>query len=268
MVKTKKGWTRSDSLAVALACLAGAMAIAFLWMEKTPGWALFTVIALVVLVVYPICHFCSHWKFRILCLAIVWAGIGLFGWYIWPHAAMLAGPSPQAQQKSRTGKSPQNAEATSQTPVTKQWQSKNPATARGGARIPKQQKCETGSICNQYTSVQSPQTINNYGDRSAAIKVLILDQNLPETSGLFTSRFQLDIQTVHPILLHVKATGNFIKEIGIDDIRPPGQGGKAFMGTTISGKGFYEEDFQNVETGSYYIYVRSNAAEEVTLACY
>lgn len=81
----KSNWSFSDKLALTLACLAAILAIVLAWMEKTSGWALFTVLALAALVVYPIYHFCPNWKSRIPCLLVVWGLIAWFGHGIWPH---------------------------------------------------------------------------------------------------------------------------------------------------------------------------------------
>ena len=87
-------WSSSDKLAFSLACGAGVMAIAFLWMEKTSGWAIFTVVAMALLVIYPVYHFCPNWRSRIPTLVVVWALVAWFGNGIWPRKAERFAPPP------------------------------------------------------------------------------------------------------------------------------------------------------------------------------
>jgi len=86
-------WSWSDRLAVALACMAGAMALALLWMEKTPIWATVTVACMAALMVYPVLHFVHSWRARIPVLLVVWGLIGLFGWRVWPYKPITANAS-------------------------------------------------------------------------------------------------------------------------------------------------------------------------------
>jgi hypothetical protein len=83
--KRKKKWTWSDRLAIALACLAGILALILLWMEKTPIWAGVTIALMGALVVYPVIHFAPSWKARVPALIVAWGLIGVFGWRIWPQ---------------------------------------------------------------------------------------------------------------------------------------------------------------------------------------
>jgi hypothetical protein len=102
-METRTRWTWSDKLAIALACLAAAMALALLWMDKTPIWAATTIGCMAALVVYPVFHFVYSWSARIPVLLVVWGLIGIFGWRIWPHAVP---PSPPVVASNPTPSSP------------------------------------------------------------------------------------------------------------------------------------------------------------------
>lgn len=84
--------TWSDRLAVALACLAAVLALALLWMERTPIWAGVTIAGMLALIVYPVVHFAPSRKAGIPVLLVAWAVIGFFGWNIWPHRSAAANP--------------------------------------------------------------------------------------------------------------------------------------------------------------------------------
>lgn len=93
-------WAWSDKLAVALACLAGLMALALLWMEKTPIWAGTTIVAMLLFVVYPVLHFVPSWKARIPVWIIAWIAIGCFGWKIWPIKKSAPPPAAKVSPSS------------------------------------------------------------------------------------------------------------------------------------------------------------------------
>jgi hypothetical protein len=84
-------WSWSDRLAIALACLAGILALILLWMDKTPVWAAATIALMAALVVYAVIHFVPSWKARIPALLVAWLLIGVFGWRIWPHNETTSG---------------------------------------------------------------------------------------------------------------------------------------------------------------------------------
>ena len=83
MAVTPLKW--SDGLAITLSCLAGIMAFAFLWMEKTPVWAVTTIAGMAVFVIYPVFRLWHSWKARTTVIAVCWLGIAGFGWRIWPQ---------------------------------------------------------------------------------------------------------------------------------------------------------------------------------------
>jgi hypothetical protein len=75
----------SDKLAIALACLAGVMAIILFLIEKTPGWVVFLLLSMVALVVYPVLHFAKGIRARLSLLSLVAVATLAFGWSIWPR---------------------------------------------------------------------------------------------------------------------------------------------------------------------------------------
>jgi hypothetical protein len=115
-------WNLSDRLAVALACLAGIMALALVWMDKTPLGAGITIGCMSALIVYPVLHFVRSPKARVAALVFSWVAIGVFGWLIWPHHATLEAPV-------ATAKPPQQAPQPIPTPEAKD-KSKPPAPPR------------------------------------------------------------------------------------------------------------------------------------------
>jgi hypothetical protein len=74
----------SDRLAVALACLAGVMAIVLFFLEKTPAVIVLLLLFMLLLLLYPILRFLGSRCSR--CIAIVVAAMFAlaFGWHLWP----------------------------------------------------------------------------------------------------------------------------------------------------------------------------------------
>lgn len=89
----RQGLSFSDGLAIALFCLSGVIALALVWLEKTPVWGGVTVGGMALLIVYPVLHVCRTWVQRTLALVAVWALIALFGWKIWPRPSPKEGVS-------------------------------------------------------------------------------------------------------------------------------------------------------------------------------
>lgn len=108
----------------------------------------------------------------------------------------------------------------------------------------------------------------NCSEPAPRINISKLDVNVLNDKGRFVTRFRIDVETRRPVLLHVRAIGSLVEDIGIDDIRPPEQGGKAFWGSSISGPGWYEEDFKDIESGGYLILVRTTKAGNISLECH
>lgn len=113
MDKSGSQWTSSDSLAVALTCLAAVMALVLFWIEKTPLSASLSIGAILAFSAYPVIHFVKSTKARILVAVSVIAVVTIFGWSVWPKekVAEKVSQSPSGQppapiiiQQSQGGK--------------------------------------------------------------------------------------------------------------------------------------------------------------------
>jgi hypothetical protein len=83
-IKPTSQYTNSDKLGIALACLAGIMAIILFLVEKTPYTVVGLLALMIALSIYPIWHFASTRKTRIIfgVLAVIFAVV--FGRIEWP----------------------------------------------------------------------------------------------------------------------------------------------------------------------------------------
>jgi len=163
--KSKTSWSWSDKLAIALACLAAILDLILHWVEKTPVLAAITVVAMVSLIVFPVIIF-PHWKLRIPVLIVACALIGLFGWQIWPRkeaALSFTSTMEKAQQSSVLSKPVENPYQHTAAPTTSR-QLRTPSVA-------KQQDCQSGSICNQDSLVDAPQTVIDRSQSAVRITV-------------------------------------------------------------------------------------------------
>jgi hypothetical protein len=104
--KRENRWSWSDRLAIALACLAGIMALILFWIDKTPTAAAISLVAMAALMIYPVLHFVRAWIPRVVVLVLGFTLLGLFGWTIWPRrqvvktlpiTPLVTGQQPQAQ---------------------------------------------------------------------------------------------------------------------------------------------------------------------------
>src|SRR5690242_15520326 len=98
------GYNTSDKLAIALACLAGVMAIVLFLAEKTRLTVIFLLLFMLALAVYPILHFAKRIGVRMAAFGLFVTGTLLFGWYVWPRNHSI---SASIQQ---TGRPPQETQ--------------------------------------------------------------------------------------------------------------------------------------------------------------
>jgi hypothetical protein len=91
-------WSWGDRLAMALACLAAIMALILFWIDKTPLAAGITIVAMIVLVIYPVLHFVSSKRARSFVFLVCIALIALFGWKVWPKESLKVGATVQPPQ--------------------------------------------------------------------------------------------------------------------------------------------------------------------------
>jgi len=92
----EKGYTSSDQLAIALACLAAIMAIVLFFVEKT-RWSIVLLLCVMVLCsIYPIFHFLKKRFARVVVFALFMITTMLFGYQQWPKKPEVATAVPVA----------------------------------------------------------------------------------------------------------------------------------------------------------------------------
>lgn len=77
-------YNTSDSLAIALTCVAAVMAIVLFLLEKTPFWVVTLLMFMLALSIYPILHFVRSRPLRALVFIMAVGGTVAFGWAVWP----------------------------------------------------------------------------------------------------------------------------------------------------------------------------------------
>jgi hypothetical protein len=77
-------YSGSDKLAIALACLAGAMAIVLFLIEKTPATISVLLGLMVLLLIYPLLHFFNGKIGRFVMFVVVLLVAVALGWGVWP----------------------------------------------------------------------------------------------------------------------------------------------------------------------------------------
>ena len=141
-------WSNSDRLAVALACLAGVMALVLFWIDKTPIAAAISLAVIAGLLVFPIFHFTHAPAVRVAMFIAAAILIGFFGWSIWPKkAAVTVETAKPAQQQAQTQPAPQLQPQTPPPPPKKK------AVAPGGIN--------TGIKQSGHHNTADPGGINN-----------------------------------------------------------------------------------------------------------
>jgi hypothetical protein len=83
-LQLRAGLSPSDKLAIALACLAGIMAIILFLLAKTPTTVVLSLVAMVGLGIYPILHFFRTAGFRLIAILALLGSTVLIGRYTWP----------------------------------------------------------------------------------------------------------------------------------------------------------------------------------------
>jgi hypothetical protein len=166
------GWSYSDKLAVALACLAGVMALVLFWVDKTPWAAGISVAVIAGLIVYPVIHFVRSPSSRVVVFIVAFLLIFFFGWKIWPQKKSAATgvssqiPSPEVSR----GKATQGAAAVQATPPAQTSQAprvtplrKHRSTPNTSAPVAPTQTitADHGIAIGGNAQVSSP-TVNNF----------------------------------------------------------------------------------------------------------
>jgi hypothetical protein len=102
-LQQENGWSLSDKLAVALACLAAVTALILFWIDKTPLTAGISIACIAVLMIYPIIHFVRSRALRIVTFIVAALLVGVFGYKVWPLSSnvppSLVEKGPQVEPK-------------------------------------------------------------------------------------------------------------------------------------------------------------------------
>jgi len=102
-LQQENGWSLSDKLAVALACLAAVTALILFWIDKTPLTAGISIACIAVLMIYPIIHFVRSRALRIVTFIVAALLVGVFGYKVWPFSSnvppSLVEKGPQVEPK-------------------------------------------------------------------------------------------------------------------------------------------------------------------------
>ena len=104
------------------------------------------------------------------------------------------------------------------------------------------------------------------GDPPPQFILTTISENTPQ-DGLYETNFKLQVTTARSIVLRLKARATrFVGEMRITKEVPLGAGGEAFM-SMLSRRGptLIEENYQNIESGSYTITLHTAQPDKVTL---
>jgi hypothetical protein len=156
--KSNQKYTDSDKLAIALACLAGIMAIVLSLVEKT----IFSVIGLLALMfglcIYPIVHFVKATSARIELVAIALLGISAFGWTVWPKSTKVEAQSQPIQQPQEPPKT--DAYRSADPKVVKYESPSTPQLPKSQPKPDEKGNSQYGSITQSCGSIQQGGTGN------------------------------------------------------------------------------------------------------------
>jgi hypothetical protein len=92
-----------------------------------------------------------------------------------------------------------------------------------------------------------------------------ISENVSDGS-LYETKFRVQVVTSQPITFHVKVTAQQIEDVRIDNERPPEQGGMSFQSTSQTGNGWMQNNYLNIESGAYFIIIRTHLPQEIQLA--
>jgi hypothetical protein len=91
-------YNTSDKLAIALACLAGVMAIILFLVEKTPLTVILLLSLMLALAIYPILHFAKHMGARVVVFSLFVIGALVLGWHVMPHSHSISANTQEPQR--------------------------------------------------------------------------------------------------------------------------------------------------------------------------
>ncbi len=106
------------------------------------------------------------------------------------------------------------------------------------------------------------------GNPPPQFAMTVVYENVKQDSS-YETKFKVVITTSQSITFHVKVSAQLINDMKIDNERPPQQGGMSFMGTSPkAGNGWMENDYWNIESGSYFVIVHTPTPQPVKLECW
>jgi hypothetical protein len=94
-----------------------------------------------------------------------------------------------------------------------------------------------------------------------------VSENVKQGSS-YETKFRVQVVASQPVTFHVRVTAQHIEDVTIDNERPPEQGGMAFQSTNQAGDGWLQNNYMNMESGSYFIIVYTHLPQEIQLACW
>jgi hypothetical protein len=192
----------------------------------------------------------------------------------------VPGPTPQAPAKGRVEEKPTQQGSKSgkiksvkRTPQQETQANPKQATQTQPPQTASTQAQPIGSISQGTGSAlsigqQGGVTAGTYlGNPPPQFSLQVVSANVKQDSS-YETKFRIRLATSQAITMHVKVSAPSISDMKIDDERPPEQGGMSFMGTSKQGNGWLENDYWNIESGSYFIIVHTYGPENVKLECW
>ncbi len=295
--KATEKYNNSDKLAIALACLAGVMAIILFLVEKTP-WVVGGLLPLMIgLCIYPIVHVTKSRFLRTTLLIVAVLATFVFGWKEWPKARLVSqntsGTSASIDSKpdQDQNKVPSTAESSTAEEKDKPAKPKKyhpkpapavpksadasmqaPASPASSQTQPMSQVCEPGASCAASTGQQGGITAGTYiaGPPPPTFKLETINKNSQEGPDSFRTEYQLDVTTTTPLSLYVRAQapdiGSKMRMQACLEVLRLGNGfASGNMRDVRSGAGFCEGHASEMTSGRYQIVVFTTKAEDVRL---
>src|SRR5213080_1907108 len=180
-------WTWSDKLAITLACVGAAMALIPFLVDKNPITVGVMVVCFGALLVHPILHLIPSRKFQVPALILMIILVAGFGWAVWPKKVEIAQtPSshtvqspvemaqnpPTTTNQQKLGIKPKKHYSKVVSEPAESSTKEQGATPSASAQQPTFSVTNpSGSIVNQDSTVNAPQTVNNYGPTKLELDV-------------------------------------------------------------------------------------------------
>ncbi len=202
-------------------------------------------------------------------MMICGAALGAILWF------GLRSATPQATTQSNN--KPTDTKPQEQTNDKKEESKKNEQPAKKKAKQKVEQSTQ-GNSPNIGSVTQGPGSALSVGQRGGVTAGTYIGSPPPQFSSLskisenvsdgslYETKFRVQVVTSQPITFHVKVTGQQIEDVRIDNERPPEQGGMSFQSTTQSSAGWLQNNYVNIESGAYFIIIRTHVPQKIQLA--